>query len=53
MTKPPRTVAALAVAAALLLTISWTDGVIRIRFRHCETCRATVTLKLTLPFAEL
>ena len=36
--------------AALLIGISWTDGIVRIRFKHCDTCRATVTLRIALPF---
>jgi hypothetical protein len=37
--------------ALILCAISWSDGVFRIRFRHCDSCRATVTLKIGLPFA--
>jgi hypothetical protein len=37
--------------ALLLCAISWTDGIVRIRFKHCDTCRAAVTLRIALPFA--
>jgi hypothetical protein len=37
--------------ALILCAISWSDGVVRIRFRHCDSCRAVVTLKIALPFA--
>jgi hypothetical protein len=49
MTQRLRALTALAFAG-LLFAISWTDGVVRIRFKHCDTCRAAVTLRITLPF---
>jgi len=49
MTKQLRALTGLAFAA-LLLAISWTDGIVRIRFKHCDTCRAAVTLRIALPF---
>ena len=49
MTQRLRALTALSFAA-ILFAFSWTDGVVRIRFKHCDNCRATVTLKIVLPF---
>jgi hypothetical protein len=50
MTQRLRALTALTIAA-ILFAFSWSDGIVRIRFKHCDTCRATVTLKIVLPFA--
>jgi hypothetical protein len=51
MTQRLRALAALAFAM-MLIAFSWTEGVVRIRFKHCDSCRATVTLRIALPFVS-